>query len=102
MEDRSDACVVLPGGIGTYEELFEMLTLKQLGRTDRAIVLLNTEGYFKPLFELLRHTAKERFMSHRCLELFSVAETPEEALSQLDAYTPTKGSLRRLADYNKD
>ena len=101
--DYSDVdMVVLPGGIGTYEELFEMLTLKQLGRTDRAIVLLNTEGYFEPLFELLRHTARERFMSHRCLELFSVAETPEEALSQLDAYTPTKGSLRRLADYNKD
>ena len=102
MMEWSDVFVALPGGIGTYEELFEMLTLKQLGRTDRAIVLLNTEGYFEPLFELLRHTAKERFMSHRCLELFSVAETPEEALSQLDAYTPTKGSLRRLADYNKD
>lgn len=102
MEDRSDACIVLPGGIGTYEELFEMLTLKQLGRTDRAIVLLNTLNYYGPLLELLRHTAKERFMSGRCLELFCVAATPAEAVEMLESYVPHGGDLHRLSDYHRN
>lgn len=101
MEEKSDACIVLPGGIGTYEELFEMLTLKQLGRTRRAIIFLDTDGYYAPLISLLEHTASRRFMSEKCLSLFTVAATTEDAIKALDAYLPTTGDLTRLEDYNK-
>lgn len=101
MQDRSGACIVLPGGIGTLEEFFEMLTLKQLGQDSRAIVLLNTNGFYAPMLELLGHLAQERFMSSACLGLYSVASTPSEALAQLDSYVPQTGSLTRLSDYSK-
>ena len=101
MEEKADACIVLPGGIGTYEEFFEILTLKQLGRTSNAIVMLNTNGYFEPMRALLEHTAENRFMSPRCMDIFSVADTPEEAISAIENYVPVTGSLNRLEDYNK-
>lgn len=101
MEEKSDACIVLPGGIGTYEELFEILTLKQLGKTRRAIIFLDTDGYYAPLMALLEHTANRRFMSKKCLELFCVAESPEAAIKALESYVPTSGDLTRLSDYNK-
>lgn len=101
MEDKSEACIVLPGGIGTYEEFFEILTLKQLGRSSHAIVMLNTNGYFAPMQALLKHTAQERFMSENCLDIFSVADTPEAALEMLEGYVPQRGNLKRLEDYTK-
>ncbi|MDO4815493.1 MAG: TIGR00730 family Rossman fold protein [Bacillota bacterium] len=101
MEEKSDAVIVLPGGIGTYEEFFEILTLKQLGRCSHAIVMLNTNDYFSPMETLLKHTAQERFMSENCLEIFSVANTPEEALEKIESYVPQRGNLKRLEDYNK-
>ena len=101
MEDGSDAVIVLPGGIGTFEEFFEILTLKQLGRASHAIILLNTNGYFAPMQELLEHAAKQRFMSEKCLNIYTLAGTPEEALSAIEGYVPQTGNLKRLEDYNK-
>ena len=101
MEERSEACVVLPGGIGTFEEFFEMLTLKQLGRLDRAIVVLNTNDYYAPMQHMLEDTARQRFMSRGCLELYGLADTPDKALDYIARYVPRKGSIRRLEDYNK-
>lgn len=101
MEERSEACVVLPGGIGTFEEFFEMLTLKQLGRSDRAIVVLNTNNYYAPMQQMLENTARQRFMSRGCLELYELADTPGQALECIARYVPRKGSIRRLEDYNK-
>ena len=101
MQDNSDACIVLPGGIGTLEEFFEILTLKQLGRDGRAIVLLNTLGAHNAMISMLNQLAERRFMSKNCLTLYSVAETPRQALEQLAAYIPQSGSIRRLEDYNK-
>ena len=101
MEERSEACVVLPGGIGTLEEFFEMLTLKQLGRSDRAIVVLNTNNYYGPMQHMLEDTARQRFMSRGCLELYGLADTPDKALDYIARYVPRKGSIRRLEDYNK-
>lgn len=101
MEEKSEATIVLPGGIGTYEEFFEMLTLKQLGRTDRAIVIVNTNGYYGPMRKLLEATAANRFMSESCLELYKLVDTPEQALDCINNYIPHTGSIRRLSDYNK-
>ena len=101
MEERSEACVVLPGGIGTFEEFFEMLTLKQLGRSDRAIVVLDTNNYYGPMQHMLKNTARQRFMSRGCLELYGLADTPDKALDYIARYVPRKGSIRRLEDYNK-
>lgn len=101
MDEKSDAFIVLPGGIGTYEEFFETLTLKQLGKSSKAIVLLNTNGYFNAVQALLRYTAETKFMSSGCLKLYTVADTPEEAVEAVESYVPETGNLNRLSDYSK-
>ena len=84
MDERSDAFVVTPGGIGTYEEFFEIYTLKQLGRHRKPIVIFNINGYFDQLLSMLEHTVEERFMQPICLELYTVASTAEEVMRQLE------------------
>lgn len=102
LEDSSDAVVVLPGGIGTYEEFFEMLTLKQLGRSARAIAILNTRGYYKPMQAMLEHTAENEFMSDSCLALYKTVDTPAQALDYIEKYRPEPvGNIFRLEDYSK-
>ncbi len=101
MEDASDAIVVLPGGIGTYEEFFEMLTLRQLGRSDKAIAVLNVNGYYAPMAALLENTVRQKFMSDHCLELYKTVDTPEAALDYIESYVPVKGDATRLSDYTK-
>ncbi len=102
MEELSDAFIVLPGGIGTFEEFLETLTLKQLGRLDKNIALLNTLGYYDDMLRLLEHAAEGRFLSRACLKLFTLCATPEEALRHVCTAAPLSGSLRRLADYVKN
>ncbi len=80
MEEYSEAIIMLPGGIGTYEEFFEMFTLKQLGRTNKPIAILNTNGYYAPMEAMLRHTADQGFMHHSNMDLYRICATPEEAL----------------------
>ena len=99
MQERSSACIVLPGGIGTLEEFFEMLTLKQLGRDERAIVILNTNGCYDTMLKMLEELAGARFMSKNCLELYCVAKTAQQAMDYLEGYVPMKGGIRRLEDY---
>lgn len=99
MQEHSSACIVLPGGIGTLEEFFEMLTLKQLGRDERAIVILNTNGCYDTMLKMLEELAGARFMSKNCLELYCVAKTAQQAMDHLEGYVPMKGGIRRLEDY---
>ena len=84
MEAEADAFVALPGGIGTYEEFFETLTLKQLGRHNKPMALLNTLGYFDPFQSLLEATAEKHFMSAEVLELYALCDTPPEALAWVE------------------
>ena len=100
MEEKSDATVVLPGGIGTYEEFFEILTLKQLGKTRRAIVLLNTEGFFGPMQALMEHTATEKFMSSKCLNIYDLVDTPEQAVEAVERYVPRNLDPKSLKHYS--
>ncbi len=100
MEERSQATIVLPGGIGTYEEFFETLTLKQLGRHAKPIAVLNTAGYYDAMAHMLRQTAEQGFMSHSCLRLFALCDTPEQALDHVLHDKPLSGSIKRLSDYH--
>lgn len=102
MEDKSDAFIALPGGIGSYEELFEILTLKQLGKHAKPIALLNTDNYYLPLFALLENTVKRGFMSERCMSLFKLCATPEDALAHVLTDRTEAANLQYgLLDYNK-
>lgn len=83
MEEEADAFIVLPGGIGTYEEFFEVLTLRKLGQHDKPIALLNTCAYFEGLDALLREAAEKGFMSRRILGLYALCDTPEQALEHV-------------------
>ena len=93
---------LLPGGIGTYEEFFEMLTLKQLGRHNKPMVMLNTRNYYGPMAAMLQNTVDEGFMSADCMDLFGVCNTPEEALDYVLTAKLVTGSItRKIEDYNK-
>lgn len=80
MEDLSDGFVVLPGGIGTFEEFFEILTLRQLKQHDKPIILYNINGYYDRIRELLCQAAKEKFMTEQQMNLCSFADSAEEIL----------------------
>lgn len=84
MEERSDAFIVTPGGIGTYEEFFEIYTLKQLGRHQKPIVLYNIDGFFDRLHDILKGMVTDGFMRETCLSLLAFATTPDEVLAQLN------------------
>ncbi len=101
MARLSDAFIALPGGIGTYEEFFETLTLKQLGRHQKPMALLSTLEYYAPFEALLQHTAREGFMSASVLSLFAVCRTPEEALAHVTAPAASPAAAPSLASYSR-
>ena len=80
MEARGDAFLTLPGGLGTFEEIFEIIVGKQLGYHDKPIVLLNVDGYFNPLLAMIEHGIEHRFIKPSVRELYFVAETVAEAV----------------------
>lgn len=75
----ADATIALPGGVGTLEELMEIITWKQLGLYANPIVILNTRGYFNPLKEMLERVVEEKFMREIHRNLWSIADTPRQA-----------------------
>ena len=90
MLTRADALVTLPGGCGTYEELFEALTLKRLGQWTGPIVLLNTRGFYDRLLDFLDHSGSERFMAEAHTKMWSVVNEPEaipEAMTTAPRWT---------------
>jgi cytokinin riboside 5'-monophosphate phosphoribohydrolase len=75
MEERSDAFVALPGGFGTLEELFEILTHRYLGYHDKPIAILNAHGFFDPLVTLFEHMYEHRFARPRQREQYHVTDS---------------------------
>jgi uncharacterized protein (TIGR00730 family) len=88
MADLADGFVALPGGLGTLEELAEILTWSQLGLQSKPCGLLDVEGFFDPLLAFLDHTVTERFVSteHRALVL--AADRPDALLDLLAGWRP--------------
>ncbi len=82
LAEMADACIALPGGCGTLEELMEIITWKQLGIYTKPVVILNVDGYYDSLLAMLQKAADEHFMRDEHLKLWTVATTPQEALEQ--------------------
>lgn len=89
MIELSDAFVALPGGLGTYDELFETLTLAQLGMHDKPNGLLDVNGYFQPLLALVRHTIARSFANPQDDRLIVVESDPARLLDALSAWQPS-------------
>ncbi len=80
MLDEADALVALPGGCGTYEELFEALSFKRLGLYPNPIVIVNLAGFYGPLLAQLERSIVEGFMDEKHRTLWAVVEHPEQVL----------------------
>ena len=98
MEELSDGFMVLPGGIGTYEEFFEILTLKQLGRHKKPIAILNINGYFNKMLEFMENTVSEGFMRRSCMELFAVFDSAEKLITYMGNYKETDYDIHMYKD----
>ena len=97
MAELSDACIALPGGVGTLEELLEIITWKQLGLYLKPIVVLNVNGYYDALLQQLELAAEETFMRHEHKGIWRVATTPEEAIRYCETTPLWDVSVRRFA-----
>lgn len=84
MEDNADAFIIAPGGIGTYEEFFEILTSKQLCRHNKPIALFNVEGYYDEILVALNQAIKKNFIRSRCDELLFVSSDIGEILKYVE------------------
>ncbi len=84
MLEDSHAVVTLPGGSGTFEELFEALTMKRLGQWIGPFILVNTAGFYNGLLKFLNHSIDERFMGSSHLKMWSVIEEPEQVLDAIE------------------
>ena len=97
MADLSDAVIALPGGCGTLEELLEIITWKQLGLYLNPIIILNINGFFDPLFQMLERAIEENFMRQQHGDIWKVAQTPEEAVELLQTTPVWDASIRKFA-----
>jgi uncharacterized protein (TIGR00730 family) len=83
MEERGDAFIALPGGLGTFEEVFEVLVAKLLGYHQKPIVLLNVAGYYAPLLAMIEHGIEQRFIKPTARKAYFVAGTVPETIEFL-------------------
>ena len=90
MDDRSDAFIVLPGGIGTLEEAMEILSMKQLKLTAKPLVFINTNQFFTSLISHLQEMVDLKFAKAEAMELFAIRPESESALDYILNYTPPK------------
>ena len=94
MIELADAFITLPGGFGTFEELFEALTWAQIGLHSKPVGLLNTRHYFEPLLAMVKHAQSEGFIYDEHRALFTCEQEPASLLTNLSNHTPPQGLER--------
>lgn len=90
MEDNSDAFIVAPGGVGTFEEYFEILTSKQLCRHNKPIALFNVNDYYSELNVMMQAAVDKKFVRADCLKLYKVTDNLEELFAYLEGPQPIR------------
>ena len=98
MEDNADAFIVVPGGIGTFEEFFEILTLKQLCRHNKPIALYNINGYYDDLNEAMVQAMKKNFIRGNCAGLYKLTEDIAELFDYVEAPADDIRTVKELKD----
>ena len=88
MEDECEAFIITPGGIGTFEEFFQVITLKQLGRHQKAIALFNAHGYFNELNTLMKTAIEKGFINKECAKLAKSFDNIDELIEYVENYSP--------------
>ncbi|NJL30661.1 MAG: TIGR00730 family Rossman fold protein [Phycisphaerales bacterium] len=83
MEKRSDAFLVLPGGVGTLDEMFEILTLRVLEQHNKPVVIMNHQGFYDPLLAFFEHMFEAQFLRRESRNHFHIANSPAQALALL-------------------
>ena len=95
MEDSAEAFIIVPGGVGTFEETFEVITLKQLNRFNKPIAFFDIAGYYDILEEFLIHACNEKFITSRCNELYKFFTDADEVLNYLENYNPEELTIKK-------
>ena len=96
LEEMSDAFIISPGGVGTFDEFFEILTLKQLGRHNKAIVILNINNFFDGIASSLYKMVVDHFITKDCVDLCKVVASASEALDYIENYDPTEIDVSKV------
>ena len=98
MEDNSDAFIVVPGGIGTFEEFFEILTLKQLCRHNKPIAIYNIKNYYSDLNTLMEAAIEKNFVHENCRSLYSVTDDMQKLLEYIEAPVNNDFTVNQLKE----
>jgi len=98
MEDHADAFIVAPGGIGTYEEFFEILTSKQLCRHNKPIAIYNIGGYYNEVKLAMESAIQKNFIKDSCMELFLMTEDLDELFAYIEAPVTEIRTVKELKD----
>ncbi len=101
MDEMSDAVIALPGGFGTLEEISEMIVQKQLGYNKKAIVFLNTNGFYDKLLEFLDEIIEKKFANKKARELYYVANSPKDAIEYLQNYVERNLAVTKEEIYSR-
>ena len=95
MAQQSDAAIALPGGLGTLEELAEILTWKQLGLYRNPIIILNINGYYDPLLAMFDKMMNENFLNHDYRNMWQVVSSPDEVVNCFQNFTTWKPAFTK-------
>lgn len=98
MEDNADAFIVVPGGIGTFEEFFEILTLKQLCRHNKPIAIYNVKNYYDEISLVMEKAIEKNFVHENVLSLYLVTDDREKLFDYIEAPVSSDFSVNELKE----
>jgi uncharacterized protein (TIGR00730 family) len=98
MEDNADAFIVVPGGIGTFEEFFEILTIKQLCRHNKPIAVYNLMGYYNEINHAMEQSIKKNFIRGNCMDLYYTTDNLDDLFRYLETPADQILTVKELKD----
>lgn len=98
MEENADAFIIVPGGIGTFEEFFEILTLKQLCRHNKPIAIYNVFNYYEEINIVMEQSIKKNFIKDNCKDLYYMTDNLEDMFAYIESPVIQKRKIKELKD----